>query len=295
MSKKIAIAYIPVIHQGYRKFFESNPEYNTLLILGEDITQMHRSLQKDIRALKATHAKQALIVWNLFNNIDVINLEHLKTLNSPEYDLLMPDEDICRDLAAQYLPLATITFYPIFLRWDRRNSNQKNNVVPDVTISENERDKSFMWEASHESLKSSDIWRRVGAVIARNGHVLSRSYNEATPHSHSSWMNGDPRNNFNKGIGVEMSTFIHAEARLIATAAKNGESLSGTDMYVTTFPCPPCAMLIAYSGIQSLFFTDGYALLDGKEVLTSQNVKIVKVLTELKQDNPAVYVPYSES
>ena len=56
---------------------------------------------------------------------------------------------------------------------------------------------------------------------------------------------GDPRSDFSKGVNVELSLFFHSEAQLIAEAAKKGISLEGASMYATTFPCPPCAKLIA--------------------------------------------------
>ena len=38
---------------------------------------------------------------------------------------------------------------------------------------------------------------------------------------------------------------MHAEARLIAAAAREGRATAGAVLYVTDFPCPPCAKLIA--------------------------------------------------
>ena len=48
-------------------------------------------------------------------------------------------------------------------------------------------------------------------------------------------------------------------------------------MYVTTFPCPTCAKLIAYSGIKKLYAGGGYAVLDGELVLKAKGVKIIFV------------------
>ena len=88
------------------------------------------------------------------------------------------------------------------------------------------------------------------------------------------YVNGDPRNNFHKGDHIEISTAIHAEAQMIAEAARKGVSLEGADMYVTVFPCPPCAKLIAFSGIKNLYCGGGYGVLDGEAVLKSKDVKI---------------------
>jgi dCMP deaminase len=48
-------------------------------------------------------------------------------------------------------------------------------------------------------------------------------------------------------------------------------------MYVTDFPCPPCAKLIAGAGIAKLYFRSGYAVLDGQEVLEAAGVELLKV------------------
>ena len=47
-------------------------------------------------------------------------------------------------------------------------------------------------------------------------------------------------------------------------------------MYVTDFPCPPCAKLIAGAGIAKLCFREGYAVLDGQDVLEAAGVEIVR-------------------
>jgi dCMP deaminase len=49
-------------------------------------------------------------------------------------------------------------------------------------------------------------------------------------------------------------------------------------MYVTDFPCPPCAKLIAGAGIARLYFRTGYAVLDGQDVLEQAGVEVVQVV-----------------
>src|SRR6185369_15532026 len=112
-----------------------------------------------------------------------------------------------------------------------------------------------------EAQKSSDMWRQVGAAIVKGKKIVLTAYNKHLPSDHTPYTNGDPRNNFHKGDHIEISSAIHAEAGLIAEAAKRGLKLKGLDMYATTFPCPPCAKLIAGSGIKTLYFAEGYAML----------------------------------
>jgi dCMP deaminase len=78
-------------------------------------------------------------------------------------------------------------------------------------------------------------------------------------------------------VHLELSTAIHAEASLIAQAAREGISTKAAVLYVTDFPCPPCAKLIAGAGIAKLYFRTGYAVLDGEGVLAAAGVEVVQV------------------
>lgn len=294
VAKKVIVAYVPVLHQGYRTLLEDNPAYHSLYILDNDVLDAFRSIQKDLRRLKPHLVRQSLTSWNLLNEIVVANESVLRKLNKPDVTVLMPDEDISHELAEKIFPLAVVKYAPIFLRWDRQSSNAKDPVQADEEIAEDELAKTFFAAAEKESQKSSDIWRRVGAVIARDGKLLVKAHNQATPTPHSSWMLGDPRNNFNKGTTTDKTVFIHAEAKLIGKMARIGEVVDGTDLYVTTFPCPTCAMLIAESGIKRVFFQDGYATLDGLNVLKSAGVKIVRVLRKDAPIKDKTSVPYPE-
>jgi dCMP deaminase len=63
----------------------------------------------------------------------------------------------------------------------------------------------------------------------------------------------------------------------VAEAAAKGVSLEGGSLYVNIFPCPPCAKLIAYSGIKNLYYSGGYGALDGESVLKAKGVKIIYI------------------
>jgi len=78
-------------------------------------------------------------------------------------------------------------------------------------------------------------------------------------------------------VHLELSTTTHAEAQLIADAARRGVATEGAVMYVTDFPCPPCAKLVAAAGVSRLYFRTGYAVLDGNDILVAGGVEIVRV------------------
>lgn len=293
MSKKAIIAYIPVLHAGYKKFFKENSDYKNLYIIGPEIIKTFRPIQKDVRALDQNSTKSAVSAWKIFETIEIIDHEDLKQIDKLSTHIIMPDEDISHELVEKYLRKSKVIFSPIFLRWDRKSSNAKDPVLANVTISKDALDKEFLSAAYKESQKSADIWRRIGAVIATKGKIIASAHNQATPNLYSSSILGDPRNNYSKGVAIEKSIFIHSEAKLIAEAAKNGMKLKGLDMYVTTFPCPVCAKLIAFSGIKRLFFSEGYTVLDGEALLKAYGVELIKVDMKPPKDT-SISLPYPE-
>jgi dCMP deaminase len=138
-------------------------------------------------------------------------------------------------------------------------------------------DRELMDKAFVQSDKSSDWWRQVGSVLVKDGKVIISGYNKHLPTDFSPYINGDPRNNFDAGIRIDLCTAIHAEAAMIATAAKNGIKLEGSSVYVTTFPCPTCARLLAEAGIKKVLYSKGYSLLDAEDILKDAGAEIVLI------------------
>lgn len=275
--KKVIVAFVPVLHEGYRKFFEKHKDAETLYIFGPEISEQFYYLQKEIRALEPRLIREAILSWGINPNIEILDLKKLKEIGKQKLTVIMPREDVSQELAEKYLNNNEVIYDQIFLRWDRHNSIAEKPVTPNVKISRKAFDKKMMGLALEESEKSSDFWRHIGALVIKNGKIISLAHNRHVPSGHMPYVNGDPRNAFKKGLNLEISTGFHAEASLIADAARRGLKLEGAEMYVTTFPCPPCAKLIAYSGIKKLFCTETYGVLDGEDILKSKGVEITFV------------------
>ena len=272
---KIILAYIPVLHEGYRKFLESNKKgAETLYLWGENLFEEADYLSKEIRALNPKLMKKGLGVLNFGFEIKILTKKNLAEAVDFQGEIVMPDDDISRVFAEKHLIGKKVIFDPIFLRWDRRNSVRENKIANDQIVVSDEFSKKIIARAEKEAEKSSDWWRHVGAVIIKDGKIVSSGHNVHLPSEHTPYVNGDPRNCFHKGDHLELSTAIHIEARLIAEAARDGVSLAGAEIYVTTFPCPPCAKMIAYSGIKKIYYKEGYGVLDGESVLKDKGVKI---------------------
>lgn len=275
--KKIIVAYIPVLHEGYRKFLYLHKDAEKLYIWGQDFILESDYLSKEIRALTPELVKLSLSNWNLNFNIEILTKDKISEISDYDGSIVMPDDDISHIFAETNLPKKEIIFTNIFLRWDRRNSVRENKIAEDQTITIDEFSRKIICEAEKIAEKSSDWWRHVGAIILKDNKVILSGCNKHVPSEHMPYTNGDPRNAFHKGEHLELSTAIHAEAQLIAEAANKGISLEGAEIYVTTFPCPPCAKLIAYSGIKKIYYSEGYGVLDGEDIMKNKGVKIIFV------------------
>jgi len=275
--QKIIVAYIPVLHEGYRKFLDLNKDANKLYIWGQDLILESDYLSKEIRALHPELIKSSIESWKLNFLVEILTKEKIVGILDFDGNIVMPDDDISHIFSEKYLSNKSIVFENIFLRWDKRNSVRKNLIAQDQTITTDEFSKSLISQAEKSADKSSDWWRHVGAVIMKDNKIVLSGCNKHVPSEHIPYANGDPRNAFHKGEYVELSTAIHAEAQLIAEAANKGISLNGAEIYVTTFPCPPCAKLIAYSGIKKIYYSEGYGVLDGEDIMKNKGVKIVFV------------------
>ncbi|MBP7875887.1 deoxycytidylate deaminase [Candidatus Woesebacteria bacterium] len=282
----IAIAYIPVLHQGYLRFLTSQPIDRLLLLTPETIPNEIRYVKKDIRALTVSDVQKAIVGLNIIPHIEVATAALLSELANTDDRLLFPDEDISRSVISAYLPTAAaqqrVTYSPIFLRWDKKTASEEKSLDTEHKIDAESFVQQMFARAYAEAGKSSDWWRHVGAVATKDGEPLLTAHNKHQPAEQQPYIDGDARALFHAGEQIELTSAIHAEASLIAHAARAGIALERCELYVTTFPCPPCAKLVAASGIKKLYFSEGYGMFDAETILKDANVTIEKVLVDGK-------------
>lgn len=75
---------------------------------------------------------------------------------------------------------------------------------------------------------------------------------------------------------IELTTndkVIHAEQNAILFAARNGISINGSTLYVTTEPCIDCAKFIEASGIKKVIYRELYKSSAGVEYLQNNGVE----------------------
>lgn len=267
--------YLPVIHAGYQRFLAEHAQDAELLLIGSGFADDYPVLAKEIRALDAGTALGYLLSSGSVKSGRVVEPSDLPGVVEPGV-LLAPDEDVTRGIAAQYrlADRADVRFLPTFLRWDRQWSKAGRPLGYDGAVSSDEYARRMQRLARTASGRSSDWWRQVGALAVKDGEIIAEEHNRHLPTEYSPYIDGDPRNNFSRGTETDLTTALHAEAAIVARAARDGVSLRGAELHVTTFPCPTCARLVAEAGFARCYFSGPYSVLDGENVLRQAGVEL---------------------
>jgi dCMP deaminase len=126
---------------------------------------------------------------------------------------------------------------------------------------------AFMDTAERFSALSTAERLKVGAIIVKDGRIISIGYNGMP----AGWDNVCEDDDFKTKPEV-----IHAEANSLCKLAGSNESGSDAYMYVTHSPCIECAKLIHASGISRVYYKTKYRNEDGLEFLRKCNVEIIK-------------------
>jgi len=281
IKKEIVISLVPAIHSGYLKFFRKH-QGKELFIVGKDFLNDFPKLERDMRIGDDNDFKKMIESLKIFKKVQVLDRKNIaiifddKKIN--DYKIIMPEDNILREIILKYLPKCKIKFENIFLRWAWKNTTHiKHKISTFGTLTKDKFAKTIITDLFEEAKKSSDWWRQIASALVVDGKVVKITYNHHLPSDHNLDLYGDPRSNFDAGEHPDKYTSIHSEASMIAWAAKEGVSLNGATLYVTTFPCGNCSKLVAEAGIKKIYFKEGYSVLDAEKVLKSFDVKVYKV------------------
>lgn len=275
MEKKCLAIHIPVIHRGYLVFLNDvRDQVSSVFILEADFLEELSGFKPDIAAINANTVKDLLEKIG-FRDIFTLSKDDVGVLRNRE--MILINDEVSRSLANKYLDKEKIEWKNVFLRWDRTKVLAIEKL-DDIAVSEDQFDINMMREAIDESKKTGDWWRQIGAVLVKDKEIIIRAYNKDLPGDHTPYQAGEVRDLFKPGERHDLASTIHAEQNIISIAAKKGISTDGLTLYVTTFPCPVCAKLIAVSGIKNVYYSEGGSNFDAKKVLESAGVEIKQVL-----------------
>jgi dCMP deaminase len=118
-------------------------------------------------------------------------------------------------------------------------------------------DKIFINIATEIASASKCVSKQVGAVIVKDGRILSTGYN-GTPPGYQNCCDFWKGEYTSEHHEWSKTYEIHAEMNAIIWAARKGISIEGGTIYVTLEPCSECSKNLIASGIKRIVYKKSY-------------------------------------
>lgn len=133
----------------------------------------------------------------------------------------------------------------------------------------------YMDLAERIAQMSHAVRAKVGAVLVRDGNVISFGWN-GTPAGTPNQCELDV---VKDGVltTVTAPNVQHAEENLLMKMLRSGISAKDATLYVTLLPCLHCAKMVYGSGIKKVYYRDSYRDISGAELLESLGVKLERL------------------
>lgn len=139
-------------------------------------------------------------------------------------------------------------------------------------------DEYFMEMCDLVAKRSTCLRRQIGAVIVKDGHIVSTGYNGAPRNVEHCLDIGCIRikENIPSGTHAESCMALHAEQNAILQCAYHGKSSKDAIIYVNTQPCIICAKMIINAGIKKVIYRGDYPDPSALEMLKKGGVEVIK-------------------
>jgi dCMP deaminase len=136
-------------------------------------------------------------------------------------------------------------------------------------------DKAYLRMASTWAELSHCSRKKVGALIVRDGRIISDGYN-GTPAGFDNCCENE--------IGETHWYVLHAEANAILKVARSTNDCNNATLYLTLSPCKDCCKLILQAGINRVVYINDYKDTTGIDFLKNSNVEIVQIADPLDNE-----------
>ena len=146
---------------------------------------------------------------------------------------------------------------------------QQNELVYTDPAKQARYDHAYMRMALEWSRLSHCTRKKVGALIVKEGMIISDGYN-GTP-------TGFP-NDCEDPQGLTLWYVLHAEANAIMKVARSTNNARGATLYLTHSPCKECSKLILQAGIKRLVYMDAYKDPSGLDLLDKGGLLITQLI-----------------
>jgi dCMP deaminase len=134
-----------------------------------------------------------------------------------------------------------------------------------MSVKQERYDAMYMDIAKRVSEMSWDSDTKVGAIIVKDGNIISMGWN-GTP-------SGFPNDCKHPSTGATLPYVIHAEANAISKLARDGGNGLGATLYCTLAPCMECTKLILQSGISEVVVTHAdERFMESYKILNERNM-----------------------
>lgn len=278
--KTAIVMFMSALHQGCINFINRNKTENTtLFLIGSTLAkaadpEREWVFEKHLNGIPALEMQKFMNANSLVTEIKILDENNLKDFDQ----IIIPVSDgMVEKVMKKYYPNTIVIPKEGFIRWEKKTVLSQKAPVAHAIVSVEDFDKEIMSQAFKEAKKSWDWWRQVAAIIFPKNNMPIVAINRHMPDEQAPYTNGDPRSEFKPGEYIEYSTAIHAEMAAMGFALREGICLKDAVIYVTAFPCPNCTRMIIEAGIKTVYYCEGYSLLDGAEIFNAARVKLIFV------------------
>ncbi len=129
-------------------------------------------------------------------------------------------------------------------------------------------DKAYLRMATTWAELSHCSRKKVGALIVRDGRIISDGY-KGTPAGFDNCCEND--------LGETHWYVLHAEANAILKVARSTNDCNNATLYLTLSPCKDCCKLILQAGINRVVYINDYKDTTGIDFLKNSDVEIVQI------------------
>lgn len=133
-------------------------------------------------------------------------------------------------------------------------------------------DKAYLRMAQEWAELSHCARKKVGAIIVKDGMIISDGYN-GTPAGFDNCCENEN--------GETQWFVLHAEANAILKVAKSTNNCVGATLYLTLSPCRDCSKLVLQAGIKRVVFMNSYKDTTGVDFLKNAGVEVVQIESPL--------------
>lgn len=129
-------------------------------------------------------------------------------------------------------------------------------------------DKAYLRMALEWADLSHCTRKKVGAIIVKDGMIISDGYN-GTPAGFDNCCENES--------GETHWFVLHAEANAILKVAKSTNNCVGATLYLTLSPCKDCSKLVLQAGIKRVVYMNAYKDTTGVDFLIDAGLEVVQI------------------